>query len=208
MSRFLAAIAVIVGVFAGSAVAAEVPDPDLADMTERLSKSAVLRADFRQEKTLRALSRPLVSQGKLVFAAGQGVLWRVLEPYEVFVLLKPDEVVEWSTQDEQRRLDTASNPVFRALTDVIMATLSGDTQSLRQHFDLSPVSSEAGWRLTLRPKSKELGAVISTVLVFGDRFVEGVQVTEAKGDTTAIEFSGFSAEPPELDEIETDYFAR
>lgn len=208
MKRVLGSLAVIAGLCSGPSVTAEVSDPGLAAMTERLSRSEVLRADFRQEKTLQVLSRPLVSQGKLVFAAGEGVLWHVLAPYEVFVLLKPDEVVEWSTEGEKRRLDTGSNPVFRALTDVIMATLSGDSQSLQRHFDLSPIPSETGWRLSLRPKSKDLGAVVADIQVFGDRFVEGVQVTEAKGDTTAIQFSGFSAEPAVLDEIEQDYFAQ
>lgn len=208
MMRALGVALVTAWFLAGMSGAAAMADSGLAGLHERLIRSDVLRADFRQEKKLRVLSRPLISNGKLVFAAGEGVLWQVLEPHEVFILMKPGELVEWDRQSGTRRVDTKSNPAFSAMTDVILATLTGDTQVLRRHFDLSVAPLESGWRLTLRPKSNDLGAIISEIQVSGDQFIEGVRVTEAKGDTTEIQFSGFRVEPAELDEIEKDYFSQ
>ena len=193
---------------AGIFVPAASAETSLADIQGRLAKSNMLRADYSQEKNLRALSRPLLSRGILLFLAGKGVLWQVEEPYTVAVLMKPDEVIEWNGDGDMRRLDTRSNPVFRALGEIILATLAGDTHLLGQHFDLSPAAAEGGWELTLRPKSEDLGAVVSSVRIFGDRFVEQVQISETNGDVTRLQFSDFSVGPFELNEFEKSHFAQ
>lgn len=183
-------------------------DPDFPEMSQRLVRGQVLRADFRQERTLRALNRPLISHGKLIFAAEDGVLWHLVEPFVVFVLMRPGEVIEWSEEGVRRRTETASDPVFGTLTDVVLSTLSGDSQKLRQHFDLSSAPSESGWRLSLRPRSAALAAAVSGIEVSGQQFVERVRVIGAKGDMTTIQFSGFSLGASGLNEIEKDYFGQ
>jgi len=207
MMRILASV-IAVWLFIGLSMPAAKSDMALPDIEKRLFKSDMLRADFRQEKNLRALSRPLVSHGKLLFVAGEGVLWQVTEPYVMSVLMKPEEIVEWNGEGEVRRVDTAANPVLSALTEIFLAILSGDTQFLEQHFELSPTASDSGWQLDLRPKSKALNAIVSNIRLFGDRFVEEVQVNEAKGDTTSLQFSEFNVEPFELNEIENIPFAQ
>ncbi|MBT4428619.1 MAG: outer membrane lipoprotein carrier protein LolA [Rhodospirillaceae bacterium] len=183
-------------------------DTGVQAIQSRLLKSEMLRAEFYQEKNLRALSRPLISRGKLLFVAGEGVLWQVEKPFTVSVLIRSDEVIEWSSEGEVTRLNTGSNPVFRALSEIILATLSGDTQFLGQLFDLSSTVSEAGWQLLLQPKSEELAAAVSNIKIIGDRFVEEVQVSETKGDITVLQFREFKVGPFELNEFEKNHFAQ
>lgn len=199
----LVAASLLTGLLAPAATA----DMGLPEIQQRLLKSNMLRATFDQEKNLRALSRPLVSYGKLLFLADKGVLWQVMEPYPAIVLMKPDAIIEWNGEGEMRRADTASNPVFRALSEIILSILSGDTQLIGQYFEFSPAEADVGWQLVLRPKSEELAAAVSSVQIFGDRFVEKVQINETKGDTTKLQFSEFSVGPFELNEIEKSHFS-
>lgn len=183
-------------------------EASLAAMQARLVETEVLRADFRQEKAMQALNRPLVSKGKIVFVAGDGVLWQVLEPFASQILMRSGAVTEWDAEGQKRPGNGAANPVLGALTDVVLGVLSGNEDLLRQHFAFSAQPEEQGWQLTLQPKSQELGTAVTSVQVSGDRFVESVHVVEARGDTTTIHFSGFSTTPSELDEREKSYFAR
>jgi len=208
MRRFLPALVIVCILAGGFIPAAAKAEGSLGDIQQRLTKSDMLRAGFLQEKHLRALSRPLVSRGELTFVAGEGVLWRVLEPFVMTVLLAPEEIIEWDGDGEMRRVNTGANPMFQALGDVFLAILSGDTALLEKHFELSPGTSNARWRLLLRPKSEPLGAVIAHVQVIGDRFVEEVEINEKKGDSTTLQFSDFTLGPFELNEIERNHFAR
>lgn len=174
----------------------------------RLSRADIVRAEFHQEKLLRALKRPLVTEGKMLYVAGQGVVWQIIEPYEAFVLIAPGRLVEWDGTGEKTETAGGDNPFFRAWADVILAMLSGDLDALRQHFDLSPVARESGWELSLQPKSEQLRRAISSVRVHGDDFVEGLEINDARGDSTTIQFDRISTEPAELDTEERGYFAR
>jgi outer membrane lipoprotein-sorting protein len=185
--------------FLAPVVAAE---GSVADIQQRLLKNDILRADFFQEKNLRVLSRPLESHGKFLFKAGTGVLWQIEDPYAAIILMKSDEIIEWDSAGEMRRTTTGSNPVFRAFGGIILAILSGDTELLGQYFELTPIAVDEGWQLRLQPKSTELRAMVLSILVFGDRFVEEVRINEEKGDTTKLQFSEFSVGPFELNEIE------
>lgn len=207
MKNILAS-AIGIWLLAGLFVSAAVSETDLSDIQMRLLKSDMLRADFQQEKNLRALSRPLLSQGELLFIAGEGALWRVVEPFAVAVLMKPDEIIEWDDEGGMRRVDTNLNPVLHTLGEIILATLAGDTQFLKQIFDVSPTVSEHGWGLFLKPKSEELGAVISDVQIFGDHFVEQVLIRETNGDITKLQFSHFGVGPFELNEFEQRHFSQ
>ena len=193
---------------AGLFIPVAVSETDLSEIQMRLLKSDMLRANFQQEKNLRALSRPLMSEGELLFIVGEGALWQVVEPFAVAVLMKSDEIIEWDSEGEMRRLDTSLNPVLHALGEIILATLAGDTQFLKQHFEVSPTILERGWGLFLKPKSEQLGAVISDVQIFGDHFVEQVQISETNGDVTKLQFSDFGVGPFELNEFEKRHFAQ
>ncbi len=199
---FLCAVIGLMAPVAGAAA------ESVSDIQQRLLKSDMLRAEFFQEKNLRVLSRPLESHGKLLFKAGTGVLWQIEDPYAAIILMKSDEIIEWDSAGEMRRTATGSNPVFRAFGEIILAILSGDTELLGQHFELTPIAADKGWQLRLQPKSTELSAVVSSILVFGDRFVEEVRISETKGDTTKLQFSEFSVGPFELNEIEKSHLGQ
>ena len=179
----------------------------LADISAHLAAPPVLRADFRQEKRLKALSRPLVSRGRLIFAAGKGISWRVDEPYAMQILLTPDRVVE-RRDGATRGIDTTPNPFYQLLSQAFLALMAGDITPLEAQFAAKPVSVAVGWSVDLVPRDPALAGAIASINLRGDRFVDEVRVREARGDETIVTFSGFRAEPAELTAAEAEDFVK
>ncbi len=201
----LALAAMLTGGVAGASAGDD--GATLTAISRQLIRSQVLRADFHQEKVMRALNRPLVSEGQLIFVEGRGVLWQVTAPYAVRVLVKADEIVEWEEGAQPRRMALGTNPIFRALSHVFLAALAGDVAVLGEQFDVQAALEGGGWQLRLRPKDPTLASVFSTVQVGGGPFIETVRLAEVSGDQTTLRFGGFKAGAGGLDEAETAYFA-
>ena len=164
-------------------------------------------ASFTQRKTLRALTRPLVSRGKLIFVAKKGVLWKVREPFPTQVLIKKDALISWDDQGKPQRLGFEKNPIFRSLSRIILAVFSGETDQLRQSFQIEATVSPSNWRLAMTPMDKRFAAVIARIDASGDRFVDALRIEEGRGDRTVIEFSDMDADTCRLDSAEKNYFS-
>ena len=183
-------------------------DRVFVEMTERLQRSPVLRANFRQERLLRVLGRPLVSHGSVVIVADQGVLWQVEHPYEVRFRIRPGEVVEWEGDDHPRPVGMATNPVFRLMIEMLLGALTGDSSALREGFDAEALPDEDDWRLRLTPRAGDLSGIIASIEIAGDRFVEEARIEDAKGDAVNFTFSDFQIQPAFLNATEQAYFAQ
>ncbi len=205
--RWVLALALVTGPVAGGAPRAAAEQDALARMRQQLTSSPVLRAKFHQKRVMQALRRPLIAEGRLIFAAGRGVFWRIEEPYPLNLLITPDAVVEWQGDGPARRTDMAANPFFRVLSQVFLAALAGDAAALGEHFDAQSAAAAVGWQLQLRPRDPTLASVIAVIGLSGRQFIDEVRIQDLQGDETLIRFTDFSTRPSELDETERAYFA-
>ena len=179
----------------------------LSDIHGRLSKNSLICADFSQEKQLQVLKRPLVSNGRLVFVAGKGVLWQVREPFATQVLVKRDALIKWNDNGVPQRLNLERAPVFRALSQVFLTVFTGNMSGLQDSFEIVPHVSGARWRLSLVPRDPGFARIIARVHVAGDSFVDELTIVEGRGDQTLIRFSHINTESCQLDAAEKEYFA-
>jgi len=77
-ARLLRAALLVPALLAGSLAYAF----DLDQLAAQLGKPAVVRGPFVQEKHLRALPRPLTSEGHFVLSREQGLLWLLRKPLQ------------------------------------------------------------------------------------------------------------------------------
>ena len=208
MSRLALVLAVVLGTTSGAAQALDEQKTTLSDISGQLVHGDMLCSDFEQEKHLQALARPLLSSGKLIFVAGQGVLWQVLTPYPAQILVRSDELIRWDEDGNAHKSSAGKVPIFRALSRVFLAMFRGQFEVLQDTFDLSATQAAGTWRLTLIPKDEILATVISDVRVAGGRHVEEISILEARGDQTLIRLRNPRVDGCRLDDTEKTYFAR
>lgn len=182
-------------------------EDSLARIRQLLAQNSVTCANFEQQKSMRALSRPLVSRGELRFVAGAGILWQVQEPIALRILIKNDSLIRWDDEDVPHHLGVGQTPIFRALSEVFAAAFSGDMEDLRDTFEATQEINDSNWRLTLTPRDKKFSAIISTIRLAGSRFVEELVIEEEGGDETLIRFSDMTVKSCELSSAEKGYFA-
>lgn len=166
--------------------AAPADDAVLAGIAANLSRPAVLRSDFTQTKTVAAMTRPIVTSGKFVYAREQGILWRIEQPYRVTYALSEKGVVEVDANGAVVRA-VAQNQGLQHVSRIFRALFEADFAALGQYFVPTVVGSADRWELTLAPRGP-LRQVFKNVRVRGGRFVEAVNFDEANGDTMAIRF--------------------
>jgi hypothetical protein len=182
-------------------------DDPLSRIRALMTKDTLICGNFTQSKFLRALTRPLVSQGQLLFAAGKGVLWQVLEPFATRVLVKGDALIKWDDKGVPRRVSFGQTPIFRALSQVFLGVFAGDINRLRKTFEIAPDVSQSTWQITLKPRDAGFAAIIATIRVSGGRFVDELLIAEGRGDQTLIRFSSMNAGTCQLTDAEKGYFA-
>lgn len=156
---------------------------DLQQLDAQLSEPAVVRGDFIQQKHLRALPQPLVSEGRFVLSRELGLLWLLQKPLQqdyrindAGVALRKGEA--WQPTSTQRAAEQY-NKLF-------LAVLRGNSSALQQQFDLQLRGTPDFWRLTLTPRSKLLQQIFTRILISGGATAERVELIETQGDSTLL----------------------
>lgn len=183
-------------------------DDALSSIAQRLTKSELVCGKFIQSKSLRALTRPLVSHGNMIFVAGKGVLWEILEPFPTRALVTGDALIKWDDNNVPHRVSYGQTPAFRALSEVFLSVFAGELGQLRKTFTVESNSDRRNWQLTLVPREAKFAAIIAAIRVSGDHFVDEINIGEGRGDKTLIKFSDMNAETCQLGDAEKSYFAQ
>lgn len=204
MTRICAAIITAIGVSIGAPASAD----NVSDIGKLLTSAPLICGTFTQSKTLAALTRPLVSSGRVVFAAGTGVLWQISSPFPSRALVKEDALIRWDSENKPKRSGFGQTPQYRALSDVFFAVFAGDTSRLAASFETETKIAAESWSLGLKPRDGEFATRISNIYVSGRRFVESLKITEAQGDRTEIQFKNLTADGCVLSSAETRSFAQ
>lgn len=148
-----------------------------------------VQAEFIQEKHLRILARPLVSQGTLAFQTPQSLRWEYLRPLHTVLLLhngKIDKLIERNGRFE---------PDNGAGVDAMRIVLQDIGNWLDGRFGDNPlftVERTSAQTLVLKPKDPNLETVIRRIdLHLGAQAGVVDQVTIVEGDeaTTELQFS-------------------
>ncbi|MBI1359090.1 MAG: outer membrane lipoprotein carrier protein LolA [Alphaproteobacteria bacterium] len=150
--------------------------------------------DFVQTRTLKGVSRPLVSSGQ-VTPQSDGVLWTVTHPIEIVTHVTPTGITQSiEGGPEQPVGPSGSNNPFISETGLI-ELLKGDLSKLDQRYDVTRGvrARPEGWTLQLKPKGAALAPYISGIAVEGCKRVESITVEQANGDTIRIDLKDGAA---------------
>lgn len=181
-------------------------DDTLAAVRAIITNHPQVCGDFVQRKSLRALSRPLLSRGKIRFVAGKGVIWELVSPIATRVVLTENAITTWNDNGERRRIAAAQFPLFKALTNIFLAVFTGDFSRLDDAFAIQPATDDGTWRLSLTPQDKTIAVAIESILITGGAFVDRIAFNERSGDKTVITFANMIGPSCKLTDAEQGYF--
>ncbi|MBK5009714.1 MULTISPECIES: outer membrane lipoprotein carrier protein LolA [Pseudomonas] len=155
----------------------------LDDLQKQLSAPAVVKGPFVQEKHLRALPQPLLSQGQFVLARDHGLLWLLQTPLRQDYRIDAHGIARRDPSGWQalpnRSAGAEQNRLF-------FAVLQGDSTGLQRDFELALTGDAAHWQLQLTPRSLLLKQVFKRIDITGGRYVQRIELSETQGDSTVL----------------------
>lgn len=76
-------------------------DDVLEQIKTRLTATEFVQGQFHQEKRLKFLSKPLISEGEFTFSQGRGVIWNTTKPVVSQLLVSDSRLLTSQGQDRK-----------------------------------------------------------------------------------------------------------
>ena len=180
----------------------------LDDLQQRLTEQPVIRAHFDQTRTIKDLPQPLRSQGQMLIARDQGLLWDQTAPFPMQLLLDDKRMVQAIGGQPPQTITAGNNPQMFQFNHLLRALFQADRQVLEQNFRVEFADTGEGrWTLRLTPKTTPLDKIFATIDLAGQRNLENIQLNDKQGDRTDIVLSQHQLTPAQLTDDERQRFA-
>lgn len=177
--------------FGGSLAADDV----LAEVAARLEKTEITQGGFKQEKRLKVLKKPLISTGVFTYHQSKGVIWKTLTPVPSLLLVNEKRLL---TAQGEQVVPIAFGKVFAAM-------LGGDLSQLTEGFEITGDNQKNSWQLQLKPRDELLKKIIAGMRLSGDKAVRVLEISEANGAASRIEFNQITHPTTLTPEQEADF---
>ncbi|HFP9404174.1 TPA: outer membrane lipoprotein carrier protein LolA [Raoultella planticola] len=180
----------------------------LDDLQQHFTEQPVIRAHFDQTRTIKDLPQPLRSQGQMLIARDQGLLWDQTAPFPMQLLLDDKRMVQAIGGQPPQTITAENNPQMFQFNHLLRALFQADRQVLEQNFRVEFADTGEGrWTLRLTPKTTPLDKIFATIDLAGQRYLENIQLNDKQGDRTDIVLSQHQLTPAQLTDDERQRFA-
>jgi len=180
----------------------------LDNLQQRFTEQPVVRAHFDQTRTIKDLPQPLRSQGKMLIARDQGLLWDQTSPFPMQLLLDDKRMVQVINGQPPQTITAENNPQMFQFNHLLRALFQADRKVLEENFRVEFVDlGEGRWTLRLPPITPPLDKIFATIDLAGKTYLESIQLNDKQGDRTDIALSQHQLTPAQLTDDERQRFA-
>jgi len=159
-------------------------------MLEAFSTVKSIRTGFTQEKRMKILARPLVSEGRFWYRSPTDIRWEYTSPIQSVLLMDGGDVKRYTWRKSAWEQDRGSGlEAMRFVLQDISGWVSGDFES-SPHFG-AELQSGPPVRVVLTPRDPSMEAFIQrVVLTLSSRpgILESVEIVEGPASSTLIRF--------------------
>lgn len=106
----------------------------LDNLQQRFTEQPVVRAHFDQTRTIKDLPQPLRSQGKMLIARDQGLLWDQTSPFPMQLLLDDKRMVQVINGQPPQTITAENNPQMFQFNHLLRALFQADRKVLEENF--------------------------------------------------------------------------
>ena len=180
----------------------------LDDLQQRFTEQPVIRAHFDQTRTIKDLPQPLRSQGQMLIARDQGLLWDQTSPFPMQLLLDDKRMVQVINGQPPQIITAENNPQMFQFNYLLRALFQADRKVLEQNFRVEFANKGEGrWTLRLTPTTTPLDKIFNTIDLAGQTYLESIQLNDKQGDRTDIALTQHQLTPAQLTDDERQRFA-
>jgi len=166
----------------------------LAELMNGMASASGVVADFREQKQIALLEKPLASGGKIYFVPPNRLARFTLEP-ESSALIIDGEKLRFQ-QGAREKFDLSGNPMARVFIDNFIVLFNGDLPKLQDLYRTNFDAEGENWTLILEPRRSPLRGLVKEIALRGDRKgIREMVMQNTDGDRTSTT----------LDVISTDY---
>lgn len=180
---------------------------DLNSLQAQLAQHQIVRGDFTQLRHIEMFEQPLSSQGQFTLSKEQGLLWQQSTPFPVNLVLTKDKLRQTFAGQQPQVITAKDNPMAFYFSHVFLAVFHGDTEALKQQFEIAFNVDQGEWTIELTPKQAPLNAVFNTITLVGSDDINGLTLQEIRGDKTEILFTDQTHQPETLTDAEREQFS-
>ncbi len=180
---------------------------DLESLQKQLAQHTIVRGDFTQLRHIEMFAEPLSSQGSFTLSKQMGLLWHQTTPFPVNLVLTEDKLRQTFAGQEPQVITAKDNPMAFYFSHVFLAVFHGDTNALKEQFEIEFDTSAEQWTIELTPKQAPLNAVFKNITLVGNEDIDGLTLQEVRGDKTEILFSNQTHQPKSLNDAEKAQFS-
>lgn len=172
---------------AGAAQAIELPE-----LMALLAGKRSGEARFTEQRVVQGLDAPLSSSGTLAFAAPDRFTRTTLQPRPERMEVVGN-IVTLTRSGRTRSMALDASPEMEAIVESVRGTLTGNAQSLRQHFTIGVQGSAEQWTLELKPLTPRLQVMLAGVRIAGrGSELRSVEMRMADGDRSLMQIEPFA----------------
>jgi hypothetical protein len=162
--------------------------PEILAMRAKIQLSA---ATFTQERRIHYVRDPLISTGRLRFAAPDR-LEMVVEKPQAESFIYDDGVLSFDTADGKPagQVSVDSDLLLSAMFSGLVGTLSGNEEELKRVFFVEFEANGCNWRMSLTPRSKRVLEKVAEIELRGtEQHIDKVEIRQANGDYSILQIT-------------------
>src|SRR4030042_1069170 len=179
-----------------------------AEIFSRIKQAAssvqTLAGGFTQEKHLEILKNSPISKGRFFYKNPDCLRWEVCEPLSMGFIVNGDKGKRWRGQSGSlQSFDLKKEPVIQIITEQVFAWARADFDRLEAGYDIT-VLEENPVTLKLVPLSvtgKKYIDHIKIIFSSTEDYVSSIEIHEAGGDYTQINFIDMTTNKPIQEDI-------
>ena len=159
-------------------------------LTNAAASMQCMNCRFTQQKTMAMLAEPTVSEGLMSYNSPDKMRWEYTSPYSFALVVDGDKITK-ITDGNEELLDAKSGRMYQGIVNIIMSSATGKKLFDKTMFNVDIQDVGEFWKAEMKPKKQNMKRMFSMLtFYFGktDNIINKVEMTEAGGDMTTIQF--------------------
>ena len=169
---------------------AQTQEEVMQTLTQAAASMQCMNCHFTQQKTMAMLAEPTVAEGLMSYNSPDKMRWEYTSPY-AFALVVDGEKITKITDGNEEILDAKSGRMYQGIVNIIMSSATGQKLFDKSMFNVDIQDVGDFWKADMQPKKhnmKRMFAMLTFYFGKDDNIIKKVEMTEAGGDVTTIQF--------------------